>query len=100
MESLISEGQTDEGSNPYSRPNQTPPPLHLPSVEMWKKVWKTFDPVFKGTFEYRIDAKGRLPVPAPFRRVLEDAAETGLVVTMHDQCLAVYPTSQWERVEQ
>ena len=61
---------------------------------------ENFRPVFKGTFEYRIDAKGRLPVPAPFRRVLEDGGEMGLVVTLHDQCLAVYPSGQWSRVEQ
>jgi MraZ protein len=67
---------------------------------MWKKVWKTLAVVFKGTFSYRIDPKGRLPIPAPFRRSLETTRETGLVVTMHDQCLAVYPNAEWSRLEQ
>jgi MraZ protein len=52
--------------------------------------------VFKGTYRYRIDAKGRLPVPAPFRKVLEGAA---LVVTRLDECLAVYPGGEWGRLE-
>lgn len=56
--------------------------------------------MFRGTFEYRIDAKGRLPVPAPFRRALEKAGQSGLVVTLHDQCLAAYPGSEWSLLEQ
>jgi MraZ protein len=55
--------------------------------------------VFRGTFEYRIDPKGRLPVPAPFRRALEKAGERALVVTLHDQCLAVYAETEWSRLE-
>jgi MraZ protein len=56
--------------------------------------------LFKGTFEYRIDAKGRLPVPAPFRRLLgNDGKPTAVVVTMLDQCLAVYTPAQWQVVE-
>jgi len=53
--------------------------------------------VFKGTYEHRIDGKGRLPVPAAFRRAL--APEEGLVVTLLDQCLAVYPAPEWARLE-
>jgi len=53
--------------------------------------------VFKGTYNHRIDAKGRLPVPAAFRRQL---GEPGLVVvTLLDQCLAAYAPAEWERLE-
>lgn len=55
--------------------------------------------MFKGTHHYRIDAKGRLPVPAPFRRVLEDRDETRVVATLLDQCLAVYPSAEWQQLE-
>ncbi len=52
--------------------------------------------MFKGTYRYKIDLKGRLPVPAPFRRAL-DGDE--LVVTQLDECLAVYPPAEWRRLE-
>jgi MraZ protein len=55
--------------------------------------------LLKGTYHYRIDTKGRLPVPAPFRRALREAGAEGLVVTVLDQCLAAYPPSEWARLE-
>ena len=53
--------------------------------------------VFNGTYRHRIDAKGRLPVPAVFRRAL--SGESPVVVTLLDQCLAVYPPAEWARLE-
>jgi MraZ protein len=53
--------------------------------------------VFKGTYRHRLDGKGRLPVPAAFRRQL---AGEGLVVTVLDQCLAVFPHAEWLRLEE
>lgn len=53
--------------------------------------------MFKGTYRHKIDPKGRLPVPAVFRRQLP--AGVGLVATVLDQCLAVYPAAEWERLE-
>jgi MraZ protein len=55
--------------------------------------------VFKGTYEHKIDGKGRLPVPAAFRRALTEAGATSVVVTLLDQCLAVYPPAHWARLE-
>lgn len=52
--------------------------------------------MFKGVYRHRIDAKGRLPVPAGFRKAL---AEGRVVLTRLDQCLAVYPPGEWRRVE-
>jgi len=54
--------------------------------------------VFKGTYRYRLDAKGRLPVPAPFRRRLAEAGAHGVVMTVLDECLAVYPPTEWEKL--
>jgi len=56
--------------------------------------------VFKGTYRHRIDAKGRLPVPAAFRRELVEAGPPTVVVTPLDQCLAAYPIREWARLEQ
>jgi MraZ protein len=53
--------------------------------------------VFKGTYHHRIDAKGRLPIPAAFRRALGD--DRRVVVTLLDQCLAVYTEAEWARLE-
>ncbi len=53
--------------------------------------------VFKGTYRHRIDAKGRLPVPAAFRRSLGDQGH--VVVTLLDQCLAAYSPSEWAKLE-
>ena len=54
--------------------------------------------MFKGTYRHRIDLKGRLPVPAVFRRGLGDSV--AVVVTPLDQCLAAYPPSEWQRLEE
>jgi MraZ protein len=57
--------------------------------------------VFKGTFRYRIDPKGRLPIPASFRRRIPDAGgEPPLVLTLLDECLVVYPRLEWLRLEE
>jgi MraZ protein len=55
--------------------------------------------VFKGTYRHRIDGKGRLPVPAPFRRGLSALGADRVVVTVLDQCLAAYAPAEWGRLE-
>lgn len=54
--------------------------------------------MFKGTYRYRIDAKGRVPVPPAFRGAFQ---ETGgqAVATLVDQCLGVYAPREWARLE-
>ena len=56
--------------------------------------------MFKGTYRHKIDPKGRLPVPAAFRRDLAEQGAATVVVTLLDQCLAVYPPAEWSRLEQ
>jgi len=55
--------------------------------------------VFKGTYAHRIDPKGRLPVPATFRRALAQEGAHSVVVTSLDQCLAAYAPSAWAHLE-
>ena len=55
--------------------------------------------MFKGTYRHKIDPKGRVPVPAAFRRALGAEGASRLVATVLDQCLAVYPESEWQRLE-
>lgn len=55
--------------------------------------------MFKGTYHYKIDPKGRLPVPPAFRRSLGQEA-AALVITPLDGCLAVYTESEWDRLRE
>ena len=51
--------------------------------------------MFSGEFEYRIDDKGRVPLPPRFRRDLED----GLVLSLgQDGCIMAYPVAEWEKI--
>jgi MraZ protein len=54
--------------------------------------------VFKGTYRHKIDPKGRVPVPAAFRKASPESPV--FVVTLFDQCLAAYPRAEWERLEE
>ncbi|MBX2811112.1 MAG: division/cell wall cluster transcriptional repressor MraZ [Myxococcales bacterium] len=57
--------------------------------------------MFKGQYEHALDAKGRVALPAAFRRDLSEQGDELLVVTPHIQapCLVAYPRSEWLRFE-
>src|SRR4030042_4041927 len=51
--------------------------------------------MFLGRYEYRIDAKGRIPLPPKFR----DELRQGLVITQGlEKCITVYPLSAWTKI--
>ena len=53
---------------------------------------------FLGSYRHQIDDKGRLSLPAPFRR---DADERPFVlVQVHPQSLTLYPSDTWTAVEE
>lgn len=53
--------------------------------------------MFMGEYQHSIDEKGRMIIPAKFREALGSA----FVVTRGlDQCLFVYPQSEWAVLEQ
>ncbi|MBD3346993.1 MAG: division/cell wall cluster transcriptional repressor MraZ [Chitinivibrionales bacterium] len=55
---------------------------------------------FRGKFEYSIDAKGRVSMPAKFRRVLNpEAQETFVICLTPNKCLRAYPLDAWEKYE-
>jgi MraZ protein len=57
-------------------------------------------PAFRGQYTYSLDIKGRLSVPARFRRLLDpEAGDTFVVTSGFDHCLFVYPLDEWERKE-
>ena len=54
---------------------------------------------FLGNFEAKADAKGRIFVPAVFRKLLQSQDETWLVLRkdIFQDCLVLYPGSVWEK---
>ncbi len=51
--------------------------------------------MFLGEFEYRVDEKGRVPLPPKFRREFKD----GLVLTAGpEKCAVAYPVAAWEKL--
>jgi MraZ protein len=56
--------------------------------------------MFRGRFEYTIDEKGRISLPARFREVLSANYDERLIVTTFDQCLWAYPLPEWALIEE
>lgn len=54
---------------------------------------------FFGNIEAKTDAKGRVFLPATFRKVLQASGEESLVVRtdLSEQCLVLYPESVWNK---
>ena len=51
--------------------------------------------MFFGEFEYRLDEKGRLPLPPRFRSAFRE----GLVVAPGiEKCLTIYTNSEWKKL--
>lgn len=51
---------------------------------------------FHGKYDYSIDAKGRINIPAKFRKALApEAAETFVICRAPDKCLRAYPLNVW-----
>jgi len=51
--------------------------------------------MFFGEFEYKIDEKGRIPIPPKFRRELRE----GVVLTPWvEKCIVAYPLPEWKKL--
>jgi len=51
--------------------------------------------MFLGEYPYRVDVKGRIPLPPKFKAELKP----GLVLTRGSEgCIAVYPQSEWAKI--
>lgn len=52
---------------------------------------------FHGTYNYTIDAKGRVNIPAPFRqRLAKENDQTFVITSSEDQCIWVYPITIYQ----
>ena len=57
--------------------------------------------IFRGNHPTRVDEKGRLKVPAEFKRVIDEKYGQQFYITSLDGKVAqVYPFEEWERIEQ
>ena len=57
--------------------------------------------MFRGNHPTRVDEKGRLKVPAEFKRVIDEKYGQQFYITSLDGKVAqVYPSEEWERIEQ
>jgi len=51
--------------------------------------------MFFGEFEYKVDDKGRVPIPPRFRKELKE----GVVLTPGvEKCIIAYPLSEWKKL--
>ena len=51
--------------------------------------------MFFGEYQYKVDEKGRLPLPPKFRRDMKEAA---ILTRGSEKCVAVYPLAEWKRL--
>ncbi|TFG57740.1 MAG: division/cell wall cluster transcriptional repressor MraZ [Deltaproteobacteria bacterium] len=56
--------------------------------------------MFRGRFEYTIDPKGRVNIPARFREQLSETDMEPVVITNYSGCIYAYPSAEWERIEE
>lgn len=57
--------------------------------------------MFRGNHPTRVDEKGRLKIPAEFKRVIDEKYAQKFYITSVDGIVAqVYPFEEWERIEQ
>jgi len=57
--------------------------------------------MFRGNHPTRVDEKGRLKVPAEFKRVIDEKYGTQFYITsLNGKVAQVYPFEEWERIEQ
>ena len=51
--------------------------------------------MFFGEFEYKIDDKGRVPIPPRFRRELREGV---MLAPGVEKCITAYPLAEWEKL--
>lgn len=57
---------------------------------------------FIGSYECKLDDKGRLPIPIGMKKILEDSLKDGFVLkrSVFQPCLELYPLQEWNKVMQ
>jgi len=55
--------------------------------------------LFAGRYEYSIDDKSRVSIPAKFREALSQSADSRHILTNLDGCIAAYPYQEWLNIQ-
>jgi len=58
--------------------------------------------IFIGDYTCKVDAKGRVMLPAAFKKQMPQAAQDKYVIKkdIYEKCLVLYPMDEWERQNQ
>ena len=56
--------------------------------------------MFAGRYEYAIDDKSRVSIPAKFREILSTSSDMRLMLTNLDGCIAAYPPQEWSSIQE
>lgn len=55
---------------------------------------------FTGEYQYSLDSKGRVNIPAKFRQSLSKENQNTFVATRgQDPCIWIYPLTEWKKIE-
>jgi MraZ protein len=55
---------------------------------------------FTGEYQYSLDSKGRVNIPAKFRQALSKKNQNTFVATRgQDPCVWIYPITEWKKIE-
>jgi MraZ protein len=56
---------------------------------------------FRGSYQHTVDHKGRISIPARFRRQLSgDAEESFVILRGLESCIALYPSDEFRRLDE
>jgi MraZ protein len=56
---------------------------------------------FRGSYSYSVDSKGRVNLPAKLRKNVSPEANDSFIITRgFEKCLFVYPSDEWNKLEQ
>ena len=66
------------------------------------KIQKTALDLITGTYDCKVDAKGRLMMPAAIKKQLASALQNGFVLrrSVFQKCLELYPMEEWQLLMQ
>jgi MraZ protein len=66
-----------------------------------KKCQRSIKLLFRGQFTYSVDAKGRISIPAKFRKHVSPECNDTFVMTQGTvKCIEIYPLDQWVKQEE